>query len=302
MEQDVVIYAAGGALSGIFGAGVLATAENENVYPRVKAVYGASAGGFNLAYWLIRQTEYGADNYYDLNENFLFPRRIPYGIVQRFRRRCMGYSGELVEAVDINYALSLVKKYREVDVRKIVESGIPFYIKIFCLETSQTEYIMVTLDNFFQLLEATSSLVPYWSKSVVINGERFVDGAIKEIVGIDELLRRHTEELIVIILNHPLRRPPAKNMLNRSVDIAEGVVAQMMYPKTRILQAFAKRQQGLVEDIAKASKHPRVRIISPPVENPVSPITTNEQKMRESYKMGLEAGRRLCSEIRAWGC
>lgn len=45
--RDLIIYFAGGTMTGIFGAGVGTSFLRKDLYPRLKAVYGVSAGIWN---------------------------------------------------------------------------------------------------------------------------------------------------------------------------------------------------------------------------------------------------------------
>lgn len=69
MERDVIIVIEGGAMLGVFGAGVVTSFQQADMYGRVHSVYGASAGAHDLAYFLAaqkdsRQTKIGSSIYY----------------------------------------------------------------------------------------------------------------------------------------------------------------------------------------------------------------------------------------------
>ena len=90
-NKKVVLYFGGGAMSGVFGAGVITALEKENIYDKVKAVYGASAGAFNAAYFLTKQTELGSSIYYeDLTKNFIFLSNVLPTTFQRFWKKYGG--------------------------------------------------------------------------------------------------------------------------------------------------------------------------------------------------------------------
>ena len=72
--NKVVLYLGGGSMAGVFGAGVVTRLQEENFYKHIKVAYGASAGAFNLAYFLAKQSELGSKIYWeDLTYDFISP-------------------------------------------------------------------------------------------------------------------------------------------------------------------------------------------------------------------------------------
>ena len=89
-KGKVVLYLGGGAMAGVFGAGVVTRLQDVDFYGQVDTIYASSAGVFNVAYFLARQTRLGSSIYYeDLIQGFIHPGRLIPGMFQRFRDRSL---------------------------------------------------------------------------------------------------------------------------------------------------------------------------------------------------------------------
>jgi len=71
-------------MSGVFGAGALASFAKLNFYPSIKAIYAVSTGAFNAVYFLTRQVELDSSIYFeDLGSNFISYKNFFAGFCQR---------------------------------------------------------------------------------------------------------------------------------------------------------------------------------------------------------------------------
>lgn len=72
MKEKAVLYVGGGAMAGVFGAGVVTRLQEVNAYENFSHAYGASAGAFDIAYFLAKQTRKGSSIYWeDLTKGFI---------------------------------------------------------------------------------------------------------------------------------------------------------------------------------------------------------------------------------------
>src|SRR3989344_3285176 len=128
MEKNkVVLYLGGGAMSGVFGAGVVTGLEQQNFYSKIKAVYAVSAGGFNAAYFLAHQSKLGSSIYFqDIIKGFIFPKKIIPGALQRLHH---GYVKKtlpqnIINAMDVDHILKIVTSKKPLNISKIVQGKI----------------------------------------------------------------------------------------------------------------------------------------------------------------------------------
>lgn len=289
MARNIVIYIGGGAMLGIFGGGVVTALEQMKVRYRIKAVYGASAGALDGAYFLAGQTTFGSTIYLeDLTKNFIVPENMALGVVDRIQTRLGPNDPKktMRSPVDIRYAFNIVERKKPLDIEAVFSSGIDFYIEILNIKTCKTEYVRPTRENILDLLETSASPIPYWCPSESFIEKGLADGSIEDPTGLDYLLKTYPDEKILLIINIPDR-----NFLGRAIkNFIEGMVASDMFGKKELLKIFAERDKKLRRDIARAKKIPRVTVVQPPASSPTMPITTNPAKLITTYDLGKEAG------------
>lgn len=92
-KEKVVLYLGGGAMAGVFGAGIVTGLQESDFYDRVDTIYSSSAGVFNMAYFLSRQTRLGSSIYYeDLIHDFIHSGKLLLGLFQRYGNRSLSLS------------------------------------------------------------------------------------------------------------------------------------------------------------------------------------------------------------------
>lgn len=253
MQKDVVIYIGGGAMLGVFGAGVATTLQELNLYPRVKAVYGSSAGALDLAYFLSRQTKLGSSIYYeDLITNFIYPGNLVWGALQRlwngFVRKIP--REKIVDAVDVNYVFDILQHKKVLDIDAIFETSIDFYIGVLSINGGKTEYKKAARENIIDLLKASASAVPYWFPPEELNSMGYTDGAIGDPTGIDYILNKHPDCKLILVINDCFHR----GFKHRLKNYLEGIVSWAMFNKS-LYRAYINRENLLRYGIKKAKKN-----------------------------------------------
>lgn len=120
--NKVILYIGGGAMSGVFSAGVLAKLLEVNFYDTIEAIYAGSSGAVNAAYFLARQN-YSSVYWEELTHNFILPSHIPYGFLQLLRNRFISPLPEenAKNVIDIDYVLAILQEKKPLDIKKIRE-------------------------------------------------------------------------------------------------------------------------------------------------------------------------------------
>src|SRR4051812_28025217 len=110
-DSKIVLHIGGGVMAGIFGAGIITSFEEENIYPSIEAVYGSSVGVIIGAYFLANQSKLGSSIFYeDLIHDFIIPSYIPLGIYDRAWNKFISAIpfGLIRNPVDINYVINIL--------------------------------------------------------------------------------------------------------------------------------------------------------------------------------------------------
>lgn len=293
MSGKTVIYLAGGGMSGIFGGGVMMTLQEKNAYPRLKVVYGASAGAMDAAYFLAHEVEVGASIY--LNEarsGFIDFRQI-WPMLRFLRKKGPFYPfhpDHYVSVMHVEYLMDVITRKKPLNVRRLVKQPIPFYVKLLNQHTHKIEYVDARHYDPLKVLQATISMPPTTFSYEVLHHNRMVDSCIAEVIGAERLLRRHKGDKIIVILN---RRPGARSLMSRLMCRAEAYAGSRMYG-----QAYrnypAAREAKFAEEVQLLKRQKNVLLIMPPRRSPTKPQTTDLAKLKKTYAMGRRAG------LRAW--
>lgn len=289
-ERDIIILVKGGAIQGIFSTGVLRAFEKHNLYDRIHSIYGVSSGAHNAAYFLSHQTELAALIYRDHicgRERFLkdlSPKLIwkKFWQLMLFRKTC--------DIFDLDYARELqTMGDTKLDVKRIKESPINFYVRVFNPETLGLEYLDAKIDTVNRLIQ--SAKIPPYSYSKIKN-ELYYDGGIMPTRDfIKNVIAKHPDKTILYIFNDKKTRPRVLKFIawdildmifkTRYLGLAYGVkhfFSIFNYPYLEILKHY--KNVHVVYDETFISKREK-----------------NLERLKQSYEHGICKGELLLKEI-----
>ena len=290
-NEKIVIYFGGGTMAGVFSAGIIKTLQDMDIYDKVEAVYGGSCGSINAAYFLTKQADLGYSIYCeDLAHDFVYKLRIFPAFLQRIYSSLIYRipRGKMMNIVDLNYLFNILKYQKRLDVAKLKTQPIPFYAKVFNLTKDRIEYMEVKKHNPLKVLRACVDVVPYVSDSEGIDGEEYVDGTILESINLQYFLDKYPSHKIVIISNINVKR----EFRHYVKSFFESLAAISVYG-FKAIEYFIKGEFQLRKDIAYAHRTKNVLFISPPKNNPTNIITTNPEKLKRTYKMGMKEAEKI---------
>ena len=187
INEKFIIYLGGGAMSGVYGAGVLKGLHSLSLASNIEAIYTASVGSLNAAYFLSGQIELGPTIYWeDLQRGFIFPQNIFYGTMDLFVNRLVKKlkTDQVHHVIDIDYAMRVISEIKLLDLGAILKNPIDLFIKVLNIRTGQLQYLRFRDLPTFHLIRAAICINPYYFGSVAIDGEYYIDGTIKEPLGI----------------------------------------------------------------------------------------------------------------------
>lgn len=286
-----VIYFAGGTMRGVFGAGVAKAFEDSNLYPRISVIYSASAGVMTGAYFLARQTGLGASIYWEnLGEKFISRKGFFIGVWQRFQDEFIKTipKNKLHDALDVEYLMSVVKNEKCLNSQKIISQDIPLNVKLFDLDTHAIEYIDARRPDIFEILKAGVNAFPYVHEISTIDGKKYIDAAIIDIVGLDFLRQKHPNEKIIIVMNGQIDR----KLRYRAKNILEGKFMQWMFDDPAFYNLYATAEDKLARDIKNIKSDSRILLITQEKDFAVRSRTTDAKLLLDLYNSGIEAGQR----------
>lgn len=285
MKEKAVLYLGGGGMSGVFGGGVMTGLEQLNIYNKLKAVYGCSAGTLNGAYFLTGQTNYGASIYWEeLAHGFIRRRNIPFGAMQRLWHGFVKPINHnlMLNAMFADKVIDLVQYKKALDVVTLRNHSVPLYVKLLNTKNMQIEYHDARKEeNIFSLLKSGISAIPYYYPSP--DDSDYVDGAIKEPLGLDYLLEQNPNSKIIAVFNLTIYRHFGHYLKN----FIEGAAANSMYPGV-YSKCFMQREKSVRRSLALAMKEERIMIVHPTKDNIVQSWILDENKLKKLYQEGMD--------------
>lgn len=298
MDKKYVIYFSGGSMRGVFGAGVAKAFEKNNLYPKISAVYGASAGAMTGAYFLARQTELGASIYWEnLTHNFVSIKSFYIGVWQRFQNRFIRPISEkdLHDALNISYLMKIVGNDKCLDIQKIINQDIPLNVKLLNLDTRMIEYIDARRPDILDILKASVNAFPYVHELSTIDEKKYIDAAIVDIIGLDFLRKKHPNEKIIIIMSEQIDR----KLRYRVKNIIEGKFMQWMFNDPELFRLYAIAENKLFRDLEIIKTNPDLILVAPNKKKDflVKSRTTNKKSLLQMYNLGVEAGQRALQNM-----
>ena len=188
MEHKTALILEGGAMRGLYSAGVLDVFMRNNI--NVDVIYGVSAGAlFGLNY---KSRQIG--------------RAIRYNLKYAHEKNYMGLYSLITTGDVMNRDFcfnKLVYELDKLDFETYKNNPVEFNAVVTNLQTGKPEYIKIDdADKDLEYFRASGSM-PFVSRPVEINGNLYLDGAIADAVPIKKALENNYEKIIVV-LTRPL--------------------------------------------------------------------------------------------------
>lgn len=290
MNKEFVLYFSGGAMRGVFGAGVATYIDESNLSEKLTAVYACSAGSVAAAYLLTGQTRVGSPIYYvDLIQGFISTRNFFGGMKDRAVRFILGKDmHDVRDAINLDILFDAVKNKKPLDFVKLQQSHTALWIKVLNLNAAQSEYLSAHDFDPLELLRASTSMVPYVHTPVFLKGVPYSDASMVEQIDVSELRRRHPQAKIVIVFNGDI-------YLKRTSIVKshiEGMFMYMMYGSP-YYKLFATAPKRLADDLEFIKNDKNILLVVPPKNDPTRTRTHNPRKLIATYEMGIKAGEKI---------
>jgi|SRR3989344_3263649 len=285
-DGKYIVYLGGGASAGVYTAGVLRGLHNLSLVSCIETIYAGSVGALNAAYLLSGQIELGPRIYWeDLQRDFIFPKNIFYGtmdlLVNRFVKK-LG-ANQVRHVVDIDYAMRIISDIKPLNLEAIFKNPTDLFVKVLSIRTGQLQYLRFRDSPTFNLIKAAICIKPYYFDLALIDGEYYIDGTIKEPLGIGYILEQHPSRKIVVVLNEPIERGIRHYVKN----LIEGVVGSLYPYEISLFNLFIQREQQLRADIKLCLENKKVLLLYPNFSNRARPRTTAPAVLKETFDEGI---------------
>lgn len=271
----------GGAMRGIYTAGVIDTLMKENIL--VDGIIGVSAGAlFGMNY---KSKQIGRVKRY--NENYIKDKNY-FGINSYLK------TGNVMNEEFCFH--KLINELDPVDFDEFKNNKVEFYVVVTNIENGNAEYIKINdLRNKDELeyLRASGSM-PFFSKIVNINNKKYLDGAIGDSIPLKKMKELGFDKLIVV-----LTRP--KGYKKKKKLFKFGKFYYKDYPLfVKKINERYKNYNNEINYIEKEYKNNNIVVIRPSRLIKIKRIEKNIDKINEMYELGVNDTLSMLEEIKVY--
>jgi len=290
IKRDIILICPGGAMSGVFGAGVLTAFQDANLYPRIRRIYAGSAGAINAAVFLAKQTKKLSSVYYDdcLGTKLIKPKNVPLVYAQLIKNYVRKNSKKkIVKIIDLDYLVELLKTKKKLDIKELLNNKIEFRIMVTDLKSLKLKTFNGKTKNILNLLKASADPVPYYNVPVKLYGKYYIDGAIIDPLILPSVFGEVTKNCKIIIINNSTIE---RNFLFDIKGFLEASAAYFMFKKEALYKAFMQRNKKFEDGLKLIKNHKNIYLIAPPKDKTIA-STTNRKKLLATYNSGIQIGK-----------
>ena len=259
----------GGAMRGLYTAGVLDILMKNKI--DVDGIVGVSAGAlFGMNY---KSKQIGRV----LRYNKRFCKNKNY----------MGWYSWLTTGNIMNEDFcfnKIVNELDPIDFNTYKNSKEEFYVVVTNIETGRAEYKKIQdfdTKNNIEYFRASGSM-PYVSKPVIIDNNKYLDGGIADSIPIEKIMSMGYDKIIVVLTR------PIEYRKKKGNSIMPNLVYKK-YPKfAEIIKNRYERYNKQVEKVIELEKNKKIFVFRPSKLVDIKRIERDEKKIQEMYDLGIK--------------
>lgn len=281
--QKIGLILEGGAMRGIYTAGVLDYFMKQNLY--FPYVIGVSAGACQACSYLSRQK---GRNKRVTMEFIGDPRYLSY-------RNLIKQGG--VFGLDFMFH-DIAEKLIPFDFSAFEASEQEFVIGVTNCVTGEPEYYYKSQNQVGKMFQActASSSMPLVAKEVVMDGKAFMDGGISDAIPVRKALEDGCDKVVVVLTRNQGYR---KKISHASIRLA-----RLRYPNySGMVEKLKKRAEiynDTIEYVEKMEQEGRAFLIRPSQPVIVSRTERNKKRLFDFYKEGYVDAKNNFEKMRKW--
>ncbi len=274
---ELVVFVGGGAMRGIYSAGVLKALTELGIRKKVSAIYGISAGAFNAKHFALGSIADMLSWYTDaVPNNGVFQAHSPLALIRN------------VELVNMQMTKSLLAQRKLVDVDALVHCPTPVFFGMVHACTKQFEFKDARRPDALQRLLASATIYPFVSEPVLVEGEPYIDGGYAESVALARLRVLHPGAKFLIVLNADERSYSIKQALAKLL---------VQFKDKELAHLWSEANVRAQKEFLDAQTAHDVLLLSPPRNFPVHATTTDVPTIEKGLSMGYNDAMQRKTEI-----
>ncbi len=262
----------GGAMRTVHSAGALTALSEMGIkHDHFDLVFGASAGACNGAYFVADQSSHFWEMW---TKTMLTPDFI--NLRNAFSRT--------KPIIDVNFVVEeIMAKHHKIDLDKIISSKTKFYTVVTNCSNGQPEYFLNDKkESFFNIIKASASIPILYNKSVEINGQEYMDGAITDGLPIKKAIEMGATEIYVLLTRHE----GYKKTKTLTDAISANICRKYPFIKQAILERYIDYNQSM--ETIENNKDVDITIIRPKYNLGVTRVTNDPKKIKNAFLIGYK--------------
>jgi len=270
---DTALIIEGGAMRGIYSAGVLDEWITADFYP-FDYVYGVSAGASNAAAYLGKKH---GRNYRVITD---YCRRPEFKSLRRFLR-----GGHLI---DIDWLWDITERECDIGLDDIERYRGQFLVVATDALSGDAHYFTPKKDELFQAIKCSAAMPIAYRNAVSLYGREWLDGGVADSLPVEDAYRRGARR-IVVVRSNPASYRKSPYRIRRLFPLI-----MRRYPgAARRLQTRDQDYNRSLDFIRQPPADCEVIELCPPEAFSAGQFTTDMTVLDEAYAMGQDAGRQL---------
>lgn len=250
----------GGGMRAAYSAGAIKPLIHHGLAHSFDHVIGSSAGAINGTYLLSGDLETNQSYVNDLtNKKFI-----------DFKRK--------QKKVDIDYLVDVVmKQHRPLNLHHIAENPAELHIIATHIPSGESVNIADKPDTMYEKLRATAALPYLYGNEVVVDGEKYIDGGVSNLIPVDVALANGCTHIIVVLTKR--LREYSKNNYRDSLlrRINRYMISAQNDALTKLIPEFESRLKHNVELLQNPPNDIRLHIMQPTASKELAHITSSKK-------------------------
>jgi predicted patatin/cPLA2 family phospholipase len=267
----IALVVEGGAMRGIFAAGVLDVFLEHRFRPFDLAL-GVSVGASNVLSYLAHQHGRTRRNFLDQmsRREFIDPWRMLRG------GHCL----------DLDWLWDAIEREDPLDRRAAAASGIEYALVATCALTGQPRYLSPGADDMLDAIKASCAFPVLYRRTVCLGGDHFVDGGLSDPLPVREAYRRGARTIVVV-------RSRAARFVKRT-RLGNHVAAWIMRGQPGIARACLDTARAYRDGIRFLESPPpdcAIVHVAPATALATSRMSRDATALERDYALGRALGR-----------
>ena len=269
----------GGALRGIYTAGVLDELQKDNI--KIDCIIGVSMGALIGINYISNQPK----------------RAIRYNLDYCKDKRYISLKSLIKTGNIANKEFAyyeIPNNLDKFDYDTYKKSKIKFYCTVTNVDTGNAEYIQIEdARKDIEYLRASSSM-PGVSKIVEIQNKKYLDGGISDSIPIKKAIELGYDKIIIVTT-----RPIEYRKKIKKINLLE--LPYKKYPNLKkAIHYRSTNYNNTIEEILKLEKEKKVFVIRPSKKINIKRIEHNRKKIQEQYDLGVEDYKNIHNKLKEY--